>query len=108
LAHHICLTVFSPQAAGGIGREVSYTFAEAGVKGILLADIDSKGAAEAAETSKTLASRPDYRCLSTSVDVVDVASVDAMVKLAVETFGRIDYCVNAFGVSLSPSAQYIL
>lgn len=87
------------QAAGGIGREVAYTFAEAGVKGILLADINSKGAAEAAQHSKTLASSPDYKCLSTAVDVADAASVEAMVKLAVETFGRIDYCINAFGVS---------
>lgn len=69
------------------------------MKGILLADINSKGAAEAAEHSKALASNPDYKCLSTSVDVADAASVDAMVKLAGESFGRIDYCINAFGVS---------
>lgn len=87
------------QAAGGIGREVAYTFAEAGVKGILLADINSKGASEAAQQSKTLASNPNYQCLSTAVDVADATSVDSMVKLAVESFGRIDYCVNAFGVS---------
>lgn len=90
--------ISSPQAAGGIGREVAYTFAEAGVKGALLADINSKGADEASEKSKALASNPDYQCVSTSVDVTDAASVDAMVKLAVERFGRIDYCINAFGV----------
>jgi NAD(P)-dependent dehydrogenase (short-subunit alcohol dehydrogenase family) len=76
------------------------------VKGMLLADINTEGAAEAAEQSKTLASNPAYQCLSTAVNVTDVASVDAMVKLAVKQFGRIDYCINAFGVR-SPTKPYI-
>lgn len=29
--------------------------------------------------------------------------MDAIVKLAVESFGRIDYCINAFGVSSTHS-----
>ncbi|KAF2968380.1 hypothetical protein GQX73_g5217 [Xylaria multiplex] len=89
-------------ATGGIGREVALTFAEAGVKGILLADLVTS--AEVAEQTKFLASNPAFKCLSTRVDVTDVASVDDMVKLAVETFGRIDYCVNAFGVDV---AEYV-
>ncbi|KAI0403972.1 NAD(P)-binding protein [Xylaria palmicola] len=91
-------------AAGGIGREVVLTFAEAGARGILLADINAEGAAQVAEQSKSLASNPGYKCLSTRVDVVDVASVDKMVDLAVETFGCIDYCISAFGVDV---AEYV-
>ncbi|KAK7932316.1 hypothetical protein PG985_003028 [Apiospora marii] len=91
-------------AAGGIGREVALTFAEAGLKGALVADVDEKGATQVSEQSKALASNPFYQCLSTRVDVTDVASVDAMVKLAVDQFGRIDYCINAFGVSVSSPA----
>lgn len=88
-------------AAGGIGREVAYTFAEAGVKGILLADINAEAAAEVSEKSKSLAANSAYKSVSTRVDVADAASVDKMVELAVETFGRIDYCVSAFGIDVS-------
>ncbi|KAI4864862.1 NAD(P)-binding protein [Hypoxylon rubiginosum] len=91
-------------AAGGIGKEVAFTFAEAGAKGVLLADIDYEAAAKVAETSKGLASCPTYRALSVKVDVVDIASVQAMVDLAAKEFGRIDYCVNAAGVDV---AEYV-
>lgn len=77
---------------------MAYTFAEAGVKGILLADINSEGIVKAAEETTTLASNPDYHCFSSTVDVTDPASVEAMVNLAVDRFGCIDYCINAFGV----------
>ncbi|KAI1282801.1 NAD(P)-binding protein [Xylaria sp. FL0933] len=91
-------------AAGGIGREVVFTFAEAGVKGILLADVNGEASAQVAEQSKSLAANPEYKGLSTRVDVVDAESVDKMVKLAVDTFGRIDYCISAFGVDV---AEYV-
>ncbi|RYP12071.1 hypothetical protein DL767_011509 [Monosporascus sp. MG133] len=88
-------------AAGGIGREVALTFAEAGVKGILLADINPEAVAQVADQSKAVASNPNYRSISTTVDVADVTSVDALVNLAKEQFDRIDYCVNAFGVDVA-------
>ncbi|KAI1144061.1 NAD(P)-binding protein [Hypoxylon sp. FL0543] len=88
-------------ATGGIGREVVLGFAEAGAQGILLADINSEAIAQVADQSKALASNPNYRCISTTVDVTDVASVDAVAKLAKEQFGRIDYCINAFGVDVA-------
>ncbi|KAI1208258.1 NAD(P)-binding protein [Annulohypoxylon truncatum] len=88
-------------AAGGIGREVVLTFAEAGAKGILLADINSGGIAQVADQSKSLASNPNYRCITAVVDVTDVASVDALVNLAKTEFGRVDYCINAFGVDVA-------
>ncbi|XXH05956.1 hypothetical protein Hte_012399 [Hypoxylon texense] len=91
-------------AAGGIGKEVAFTFAEAGAKGILFADWDAEGAAKAAETSKDLALCPTYRALSVKVDVVDIVSVQAMVDLAVKEFERIDYCINAVGVDV---AEYV-
>ncbi|RWA03935.1 hypothetical protein EKO27_g11172 [Xylaria grammica] len=91
-------------AAGGIGREVAFTFAEAGVKGMLLADVNAEASAEVAEQAKSLASNPAYTYLSTRVDATDVTSVDEMVDLAVKTFGRIDYCINAFGVDV---AEYV-
>ncbi|KAI0392951.1 NAD(P)-binding protein [Xylariaceae sp. FL0594] len=91
-------------AAGGIGREVAFAFAEAGVKGMLVADLDGEASTQVAEQSKSLASNAEYDCLSTRVDVVDEASVEDMVALAVKTYGRIDYCINAFGVDV---AKYV-
>ncbi|KAI2625945.1 NAD(P)-binding protein [Hypoxylon sp. NC1633] len=88
-------------AAGGIGREVAFTFAEAGIKGVLLADINIEAVAQVADQSKTLSSNPYYQCISTVVNVADVASVDAMVDLAKAEFDRVDYCVNAFGVDVA-------
>ena len=72
-----------------------------------MADVDEKGAAEVFEQSKVLASNPHYQCVSIHVDVTDMTSVDAMVKLAVDQFGCIDYCTNAFGVSVSSSVGTI-
>ncbi|KAI1326777.1 NAD(P)-binding protein [Xylariaceae sp. FL0255] len=91
-------------AAGGIGEEVAFTFAEAGVKGMLLADINTDGANKAAEKTKSVASNASFKCLTTGVDATDADSVGNMVKLAVDTFGRIDYCINAIGVDV---AEYV-
>ncbi|KAI0172144.1 NAD(P)-binding protein [Hypoxylon sp. FL1284] len=88
-------------ATGGIGREVAFTIAEAGAKGILLADLDIEAVAKVADQCKTLASNPDCRCISTAVNVTDAASVDAMVNLAKAKFGRVDYCINSFGVDVA-------
>ncbi|KAJ2970659.1 hypothetical protein NUW58_g9628 [Xylaria curta] len=85
-------------AAGGIGEEVAYSFAEAGVKGVLLADINAEAVQKATAKAESLASNSSCRCISTVVDVTDLNSVEEMVSLMVKEFGRIDYCVNAAGV----------
>ncbi|KAI0392955.1 hypothetical protein F5Y17DRAFT_459400 [Xylariaceae sp. FL0594] len=79
-------------ASGGIGREVVYAFAEAGVKGIILA-------------RQALYLGCLRRTHYTSVDVTDVTSVDEMVKFVVEKFNKkIHYLVDAFGVDV---AEYV-
>ncbi|EMR70339.1 putative short-chain dehydrogenase reductase family protein [Eutypa lata UCREL1] len=95
---------FAIVAAGGVGKEVVFSFAEAGAKGILLADIEYEAATKAAEASKSLATDTDYRSLAIKVDVVDAQSVQRMVDLAIKEFGRIDYCINAAGVDV---AEYV-
>ena len=86
------------QAAGGIGEETAFAFAEAGVSAIAFADIDDQKAAKVAEASKGLAINKDYRTLVIAVDVTDPTSVQRMVDETVKEFGRIDYNVNAAGV----------
>ena len=93
-------------AAGGIGRETALAFAEAGVAGILFADIDVEAAKEAAEASKKLATYAGYSALPIKVDVSDIDSVQSMVEVGKREFGRIDYCVNSAGVG--PASYYVV
>ncbi|KAI1654710.1 NAD(P)-binding protein [Daldinia decipiens] len=85
-------------AGGGIGTELGATFAEAGSRGVLFADINYEGAAKAAESSKKVALAKDYKAVAVKVNVTDAKSVQEMVDVAVKEFGRIDYVVNAAGV----------
>ena len=78
-----------------------------GVSGLLCADIDELGAAEAAEFSQTVASSGKCRIISASVDSTDAESVNAMIDLAKTQFGRIDYFVNSSGVCIT-SVSYVL
>ncbi|KAL9630601.1 MAG: hypothetical protein Q9204_004637 [Flavoplaca sp. TL-2023a] len=89
-------------AAGGIGEETAFAFAEAGVSAIAFADIDEQKAAKVAETSKGLGTNKDYRTLVLSVDVTDPASVQHMVDETIRVFGRIDHNVNAAGIDNGP------
>ena len=89
------------QAAGGIGLEVAYTFAEAGARGLVLADVDYEGAARACEKARTLASSPEFRALAVKLDVADAQSVQETVDRTACEFGRIDYCVNCVGVRVA-------
>lgn len=77
-----------------------FSFAEAGVSAVVLADIDEKGAQEAAEKSREFATHPEYSTLVVRVDVTDAASIQAMVDAAVQRYGRIEYNVNSAGVRL--------
>lgn len=86
------------QAASGIGKETGFSFAEAGAKGVIFADINEDGARTAAEESKKFAKEASFKAIAVRVDVRDEASVDNMVQIAVKEFGRIDYSVNSAGV----------
>ncbi|KAI4258434.1 MAG: hypothetical protein L6R42_005099, partial [Xanthoria sp. 1 TBL-2021] len=85
-------------AAGGIGEETAFAFAQGGIPAIAFADIDEQKAGTVAETSKSLATNSDYCTFVVAVDVTDPTSVQRMVDETVREFGRIDYNVNAAGV----------
>ncbi|KAI1820013.1 NAD(P)-binding protein [Xylaria intraflava] len=85
-------------AAAGIGKETALSFAEAGVKGVVFADINGQGAQEAAAESKNYAKHPEYRAVAVEVDVSKENSVQNMVDVTVKEFGRIDYSVNSAGI----------
>ncbi|KAL8654372.1 MAG: hypothetical protein Q9210_001532 [Variospora velana] len=85
-------------AAAGIGKETAFAFAEAGARGLVLADLNQNDAVKVSEECKQFSKHPDFRAIAIKVDIVDEASVDAMVRSAMNAFGRIDYSVNSAGM----------
>ncbi|KAL3439732.1 oxidoreductase [Aspergillus insuetus] len=83
--------------ASGLGRESIFAFVEAGVEGIVLADL-REPAKETITRCRELSQSPKFRIITVQVDTSDEASVSNMIKAAIEAFGRIDYCVHAAGI----------
>jgi Short-chain alcohol dehydrogenase of unknown specificity len=71
--------------AQGIGRAIADKFAEEGAV-VVVADINGEGAKAAAAVMP--------RAIGVTVDVSDPVAVQAMVKAAVDAFGRLDILVN--------------
>ncbi|CAI7574686.1 unnamed protein product [Penicillium discolor] len=87
-------------AGSGIGRDTAISFAAEGAIGVAFADLDLAAAQRSAECSVDFATNPAYYPLAIEVDVTDLESVEQMVAQVVETFKRIDYCVNSAGVGV--------
>ena len=82
--------------ACGIGRAVCEGLAEVGAK-VVVCDIIEKGARRAADELKEQFGG-DH--ISVPVDVSSKGSVDAMIRAALDTFGRIDILVNNAGINI--------
>ena len=82
----------------GIGLDCARAYAAEGALGVVFADLNLDAAQAGAESSKALATNPEYCALALAVDVADVKSVEGMVAKTVATFGRVDYSVNSAGV----------
>ncbi len=80
-------------AASGLGLATAQAFAEAGAA-VVLADWNEKAVQAAA---KGLSDK-GHKTLAVHCDVADDAQVEAMVKQAVATFGRLDAAYNNAGV----------
>lgn len=81
--------------SSGIGRACAKRYAEEGAD-IVIADRDVRRGADAVTEIRTTT---NGRALFVEVDVSREASVDAMVKQAIEEFGRIDTALVAAGIS---------
>ena len=81
--------------SSGIGRACAKRYAEEGAD-IVIADRDVRRGADAVTEIR---STTNGRALFVEVDVSREASVDAMVKQAIEEFGRIDTALVAAGIS---------
>ena len=76
-------------AASGMGRATSRAFAAAGAS-VLVADVNASGGDETVELITSAGGAARFA----PTDVSDAASVEAMVRAAVEAFGRLDCAVN--------------
>lgn len=87
------------QSGSGIGREAAFSLAEAGAKVVVFADMNTETAKASSEESKKYARNQEYQTTIFEMNVQDDKSVQAMVDFVVKEFGRLDYAVNAAGVS---------
>jgi NAD(P)-dependent dehydrogenase (short-subunit alcohol dehydrogenase family) len=83
-------------AASGIGRETAIAFAQDGCTKLALGDVNQTGLEE---TKKLILEFSRNAKITTNiVDVRKEESVNAFIKAAVDTFGRIDYACNIAGL----------
>lgn len=102
------MTLFSGQsvlvtgAAAGIGRSVALAFAAEGAR-LLLSDVDEPGGRETAEMIE--AKGGEGRFVRADIAVPD--DVDALVKAAVDAYGRLDCACNNAGIegAIAPLAE---
>src|SRR4051795_10118125 len=91
--------------ASGIGRAMATRFAAEGAKGIVVADLDERGA-EAVAAQLGEGALP-FRC-----DVADPGHADALIGAAESAFGAVDlFCANAgvaVGTDLATPAEWDL
>lgn len=80
-------------AGSGIGRAMATIFAKEGAK-VIVADYNEETANETVDLIK----RAGGKAMASKTDVSKADQIDAMVKLAVDTFGGLDILVNNAGV----------
>ena len=81
-------------AGNGIGRATALALSRAGAR-MVAADVDGGAAKATADAAAALGPRS----LALDTDVGDLGAIDRMVRLTVETFGRVDVLVNNAGVT---------
>ena len=81
-------------AGGGIGLATAEAFAKAGAS-VIVADRDEETIGKAAEGLRSAG----HNAIGVTCDVTDTAQVEAMVKRAVSTYGRLDAAFNNAGVN---------
>ena len=89
--------------AGGIGGAACLAFAKAAAR-IVVVDIDAEGAERTASEIRAMGGQ----AIATRADVSQSADVQAYVKRALDTYGRIDYFFNNAGTEgrVGPLAEY--
>ncbi|KAL1638045.1 putative secondary metabolism biosynthetic enzyme [Diplodia intermedia] len=92
-------------AGSGIGRACALAYAAEGAAGAVMADINLSAAEITAAESRARAAHASFRAVAVQVNVADQASVEELVRRAVDEFGRIDYALNCAGVGVESEAE---
>jgi 3-oxoacyl-[acyl-carrier protein] reductase len=85
-------------AGAGFGRACSLLFAEEGAK-VVVADINKEAARETVEMIK----KKGGEAVSVEADVSKATSVAAMIKAAVDAYGKVDVLFNNAGIPQLPT-----
>lgn len=93
-------TAFVTGAAGALGATIARSFAEAGVRGMVLADLRTDDLDGTADTLQC----PGLDITTAALDVTDGAAFDNAVRHAAENLDGLDLLVNNAGV-VSPNAR---
>lgn len=90
-------------AGGGLGRAACAAFARSGAR-VVAVDVDAGAAEEAADLARVAG----VQAVAARADVSQTADVKAYVKLALDTFGRIDCFFNNAGIEgrMAPIAEF--
>ena len=90
--------------SSGIGRESARIFAREGAK-VVVADV----AVEGGEKTVQLVENAGGEAIFVKTDVSQAAEVEALVNMAMTTYGRLDYAHNNAGIEgmvLTPTADW--
>jgi NAD(P)-dependent dehydrogenase (short-subunit alcohol dehydrogenase family) len=90
-------------AGSGIGRETALAMAREGAK-VVVSDVVDEGGAQTVSMIEAAGGAAAY----VHADVGDPAACEAMVRFAVDTYGRIDAAVNNAGIGgpAGPTGEY--
>jgi len=87
--------------AQGLGAAICQRLAREGAH-VIVADLNRQGAEG---TAARIAAQTGRRAIGAGVDVTDEAQVEAMIKLAVEVFGRLDILVSNAGILIAEAVD---
>lgn len=88
-------------SARGLGQTLAEGLARQGAR-VVVCDLNKEGAEAAAERIRAA----EGQAISTFVDVTDAESCEALVRFAVDQYGRVDVLVNNAGIDIvEPAGQ---
>ncbi|KAI1433777.1 NAD(P)-binding protein [Xylaria sp. CBS 124048] len=92
--------------SSGIGEACALAFAKYGVRHLVVADINIEAARAVSDACKSAATHEAFLTSGIFIDVTSESSVREAVKHVAQGSGRIDYFVNAAGVSFYSTCIY--
>ncbi|KAK3722382.1 hypothetical protein LTR37_002373 [Vermiconidia calcicola] len=86
-------------AASGMGKETARKFAQDGAAGVALLDLNAEALEKAKAEVEPLAQTKGFKVVTHALDVSNEDQVNKAVDEVKQSFGRIDYVVNAAGIA---------